>query len=414
MKLSIVVKLSINDDEKARKALKTANSLSGAESVSFVGPDRDQIVVTGDGIDPVELTRLLRKRVGYAELLSVGPAEAKKEESKPTVQSDPYQSEYHSYATIMETFLEEFRHLRIHLQEIKSATDNFDDKKVIGTGGFGKVYEGELLHPGRSLVAFKRLDRRFGQGNPEFWKEIMMLSRYSHENLISLLGFCDEDGEKILIYEHASNGSLDRHLGSTTFTWIQRLKICLDAARGLCYLHDDKGTQQRVLHRDIKSSNILLDEYWNAKVSDMGLSKIGPANQQHTTLFTNVVGTLGYLDPLYMELGILTKESDVYSFGVVLFEVLCGRLCFETRKVGFMSLVRTWRQKYKQEKLDEIIFQALVDEIDPRCLKVYSDIAFQCLQKNREGRPTMSLVVEKLETALEFQKIYEEIKHSLE
>ncbi|KAF5815595.1 putative protein kinase RLK-Pelle-LRR-VIII-1 family [Helianthus annuus] len=143
----------------------------------------------------------------------------------------------------MDAFLEEFQHLRIHLQEIKSATDNFDDKKVIGTGGFGKVYQGELS----SMVAFKRLDNKFGQGNSEFWREIMMLSRYTHENLISLLGFCDEDGEKILIYEHASNGSLDRHLRSTTFMWIQRLKACLDAAIGLSYLHDDKGTQQRVL-----------------------------------------------------------------------------------------------------------------------------------------------------------------------
>ncbi|KAL7596054.1 hypothetical protein Lser_V15G29986 [Lactuca serriola] len=116
-----------------------------------------------------------------------------------------------------------------------------------------------------------------------------MLSRYRHENLISLLGFCDEDGEKILVYEHASHGSLDLQLSRPTLTWRQRLKICLGAAMGLSYLHDPKGTQQRVLHRDIKSSNILLDENWNAKVSDMRLSKIGPANQQHTFLVSNVV-----------------------------------------------------------------------------------------------------------------------------
>ncbi|KAK9077819.1 hypothetical protein SSX86_006157 [Deinandra increscens subsp. villosa] len=315
----------------------------------------------------------------------------------------------------METFLVEFQHLRIHLEEIKLATDNFDDKKVIGTGGFGKVYKGEVSHfKGRSMVAFKRLDRRFGQGDPEFWKEIMMLSRYTHENLISLLGFCDEDGEKILIYEHASNGSLDRHLRSITFTWIQRLKICLDAARGLSYLHDDKGTQQRILHRDIKSSNILLDGNWNAKVSDMGLSKIGPANQQYTALITNVVGTMGYLDPMYMELGILTKESDVYSFGVVLFEVMCGRLCFENSNGRFQTLVRIWKQHYKHKKLDEIILQDLIQEMDQRSLETYSDIAFQCLQKYREERPTISLVVEKLETALEFQEIYEEMKRPLD
>ncbi|MFS7923109.1 putative protein kinase RLK-Pelle-CrRLK1L-1 family [Helianthus anomalus] len=307
--------------------------------------------------------------------------------------------------------MDEFEHLKIRLRKIKIATDTFHKDKVIGAGAFGKVYKGMLTHyKGQSMVAFKRLDSRFGQGNKEFWKEIMMLSRYPHENIISLLGYCDTNGEKILIYEHASNGSLDRHLHSKTFTWIQRLKVCLGAARGLCYLHDDKGTQQRVLHRDVKSSNILLDDKWNAKVSDMGLSKLGPANQTHTALITNVVGTLGYVDPAYMDLNILTKESDVYSFGVVLFEVLCGKLCFEKSNDSFPSLVPIWEQKYKEKKLKEIIFQHLVQEMDSRSLETYSDIAFQCLHKRREERPTMSLLVEKLEAAIEFQETYEEMK----
>ncbi|KAF5786780.1 putative protein kinase RLK-Pelle-CrRLK1L-1 family [Helianthus annuus] len=229
----------------------------------------------------------------------------------------------------MDSVMKEFEHLKIQLEELRKATDNFGSK-VIGAGGFGKVYEGEVVHSkGRSMVAIKRLNREFGQGDPEFLKEIMMLSRYAHKNLISLLGYCDEDGEKILVYEHASNGSLDRHLSSTALSWTQRLKICLDVARGIAYLHDDKGTQQRVLHRDIKSANILLDDKWNAKLSDMRLSKIGPANQQYTALFTNVVGTPGYCDPQYMHTYTLTKESDIYSFGVVLFEILCGRLCFQ-------------------------------------------------------------------------------------
>ncbi|CAI9285011.1 unnamed protein product [Lactuca saligna] len=263
----------------------------------------------------------------------------------------------------METFLQDFQHLKIQLEEIKSATDTFDNNNFIGEGGFGKVYKGEISHSkGKSMVAFKRLDRSHGQGDPEFLKEILMLSGHTHENLISLLGFCDEDGEKIIIYEHAANGSLDRHLSSTTLTWRQRLKICLGAATGLCYLHHPKETQERVIHRDIKSSNILLDENWNAKVSDMGLSKVGPANQQRTFLLvTNVVGTLGYIDPMYMETSILTEESDVYSFGVVLFEVLCGRM-----KLSF--------KKYRGE------------------------------------RPKMCHVVEKLENALRFQEIFEDVE----
>ncbi|CAH1427333.1 unnamed protein product [Lactuca virosa] len=311
----------------------------------------------------------------------------------------------------MEAFLDEFQHLKIQLKEVKSATGNFDDSNIIGRGGFGKVYKGVLSLPkGQSMVAFKRLDRNYGQGDPEFWKEILMLSRYTHENLISLLGFCDEDGEKILGYEHAYHGSLDRHLSNTTLTWSHRLKICLGAATGLCYLHDPKETRERVLHRDIKSSNILLDENWNAKISDMGLSKIGPANQKHTFLVSNAVGTFGYVDPMCVEMSILTKESDVYSFGVVLFEVLCGRLCFENNNNHFQSLVPMWKKSFKQKKLDEIIFEDLKHHIGMRSLETFSDIAYRCLQKSREKRPKMSHVVEKLVIALWFQEISEEVE----
>ncbi|KAJ0523015.1 putative protein kinase RLK-Pelle-CrRLK1L-1 family [Helianthus annuus] len=301
----------------------------------------------------------------------------------------------------MESFMKEFEHLKIHLEDLKKATNSFGSKVI----GVGKVYEGEISHSkGRSLVAIKRLSREFGQGDPEFLKEIMMLSRYSHENLITLLGYCDEDGEKILVYEHASNGSLDRHLSSNVLTWVQRLKICLHAAKGLKYLHDHTGTQQRILHRDIKSANILLDDNWNAKLSDMGLSKVGPANQQHSVLVTNVVGTPGYCDPQYMETYTLTKESDIYSFGVVLFEVLCGRLCFKTTNGELEILVPMWKQNYIHKKLDRIIFKDLTLPMDPTSLETFSEIAFQCLHYSREQRPTTSLLVKKLGIALKCQE----------
>nr|GEY54035.1 protein kinase-like domain, phloem protein 2-like protein [Tanacetum cinerariifolium] len=178
----------------------------------------------------------------------------------------------------------------------------------------------------KSLVAIKRLDRIYGQGDPEFFKEIRMLSCYRHENLISLLGFCCQGGEMILIYEYASGGSLDHLLSSADLTWAQRLRICIDAAKGLSFLHDPNGTQQRVLHCDIKSANILLDENMTAKVSDFGLSKMGPANQQYSLLITGALGTPGYCDPVFLETYSLTKESDVYSFGVVLLEILLEML----------------------------------------------------------------------------------------
>ncbi|PWA71739.1 protein kinase-like domain, Phloem protein 2-like protein [Artemisia annua] len=311
----------------------------------------------------------------------------------------------------MASFVTEFKHLEIQLEDIVSATNNFDESKVIGKGGFGKVYAGELSHSQsaeKSMVAIKRLDRRYGQGDPEFFKELRMLSCYRHENLISILGFCIQGDEMILIYEHASGGSLDRLLSSAALTWTQRLRICLDAAKGLSFLHDPNGTQQRVLHCDIKSANILLDKNMTAKVSDFGLSKMGPANQQYSLLVTGAFGTHGYCDPVFLETYSLTKESDVYSFGVVLLEILSGKLCVENIGCELKFYVPFWKKRYKENKLDEIILQDLMQQMDPISLKIFSDIAFQCLHKTREERPTMSLVVEKLEIALQMQVLPKE------
>ncbi|KAL8238929.1 hypothetical protein R6Q59_015496, partial [Mikania micrantha] len=179
-------------------------------------------------------------------------------------------------------------------------------------------------------------------------------------------------------------------------------------ARGLSFLHDPKDTQHRVLHRDIKSSNILLDENWTAKVSDFGLSKLGPANQPHSYLISYVVGTPGYCDPLYWELGFLSKESDVYSFGVVLFEILCGRLCYECCKHELTKiLVPKWRRCYDEKRLDEVILPGLKDQMDPGSLKSFSAIAYHCVKKAREERPTMAEIVKELELSLKLQEIFE-------
>ncbi|GJV00931.1 kinase-like domain, phloem protein 2-like protein [Tanacetum coccineum] len=308
----------------------------------------------------------------------------------------------------MASFMKEFEHLEIKLKDIKSATNNFNENKVIGNGGFGRVYKGKLSHSkGKSMVAIKRLDQKYKQGDPEFLKEIRMLSCYKHKNLISLLGFCKEEDEMILIYEYASRGSLDRILNKATFTWTQRLKICLDAAKGLSFLHDPNGTQQRILHRYIKSANILLDESLNAKVADFGLSKVSPANQKNTFLFTSPVGTPGYCVPLYMDTYQLTKESDVYSFGVVLFEVLCGRACYENSNGKLKVFVHFWKKCYEQKKLDEIIFPDLKQQMDLSYVETFVDIAYQCLQKSHEQRPTMSVVVKKLKAALKLQKLHD-------
>ncbi|KAL7601592.1 hypothetical protein Lser_V15G22560 [Lactuca serriola] len=231
-----------------------------------------------------------------------------------------------------------------------------------------------------------------------------MLSLHKHENIISLLGFCDESNEKILVYEYVFRRSLDINLNNNDLTWIRRLKICIGAARGLAYLHNPGTTQQRVLHRDIKSSNILIDENWNAKISDLGLSKFGPANQKYTFLVSNTVGTIGYCDPLYAETGLLTKESDVYSFGVVLFEVLCGRLCISNENGNLQSLTSLVRRYYDENKINEIICDKIKEGINTKSLEAFTTIAYKCLNRELEERPLMTDIVMLLEIALQYQE----------
>ncbi|KAJ9554432.1 hypothetical protein OSB04_018477 [Centaurea solstitialis] len=275
---------------------------------------------------------------------------------------------------------------QIPLSHILSATENFDKKNFIAAGGFGQVYKGHSEQYG--TIAVKRLEDHGmgGQGQHEFRMEIELLSAYKHENLVSLVGFCDQDGEKILVYKHESNGSLDKHLQSEDLNWIQRLQICLDAARGLKYLHYDVGDQRRVVHRDVKSSNILLDENMKAKISDFGLSKISPTNVSCTILISNACGTIGYIDPEYVTY------------------VLCGRLArvvkYEDRRQFLCVLAPNHFEKHT---LHEIIYSNIRDQMDPASLQIFSTVAYHCLTKCRTDRPTMNQIVEQLQKALDEQ-----------
>ncbi|GKA62467.1 kinase-like domain, phloem protein 2-like protein [Tanacetum coccineum] len=239
-------------------------------------------------------------------------------------------------------------HLEIPLKDIISATDNFGEEYLIERGGLGVVYKAKLDHFDRekllstyetnidelpkrnSTVAMKRLyatEVELDEIGPN--AEIEILTRCEHRNVVSLLGFCKEGAERILIYEHASSyGGLNDNLRSrnmTPLTWLQRIKICIDVARGLNYIH-----KQNIIHRDIKSSNILLDKNWEAKIFDFGLAKLIPTNQEAIiTPLTSLAGTPTYSDQEYVKTGVLRKASDVYSFGVVLVEILTGRLAYE-------------------------------------------------------------------------------------
>lgn len=306
---------------------------------------------------------------------------------------------------------QELDHLKIPLHDIKMATNNFDDDNLIGQGGFGRIYKGQLystsVRETCTKVDVKRLDVKISkQGHREFLTEIVMLASYKHENLVSLVRFSDEGDEKIIVYEHEVNGSLDNYLASTNLTWEQRIRICLSAAHGLDYLHSGVGAGYRVVHRDIKSPNVLLDGNWKAKISDFGLCKIGPKDQKFTFLVTNVAGTFGYVDPQFVKTGVLTKESDVYSFGVVLFEVLCGRLAmiveYDDVRRFLVTLVKI---HYEKGKLDEIVIPGLLKQLNTNSLKTFSKIAFECLNEDRKQRPTMRIIVKELETALELQMV---------
>ncbi|KAM0070275.1 putative protein kinase RLK-Pelle-CR4L family [Helianthus debilis subsp. tardiflorus] len=213
----------------------------------------------------------------------------------------------------------------------------------------------------------------------------------------------------ILVYELASRGSLDRYLKSPHLTWRQRLKICLDVAKGIRYLHDPRETHRRLIHCDVKSGNILLDDQWNAKVADLGLSIIGSANEQHSLIVTAAAGTVGYIDPVYWMTNTLTKESDVYSFGVVLFEVLCGRLCYTLDNKGHVvKEILTWIKSYEQNMLNDIIFEnPNIEPMHQSVLKIFSGIAHQCLKESREDRPKMSEIVTELESALYILELFQ-------
>uniref|UniRef100_A0A2P2M6Y1 Uncharacterized protein MANES_01G102400 n=1 Tax=Rhizophora mucronata TaxID=61149 RepID=A0A2P2M6Y1_RHIMU len=292
------------------------------------------------------------------------------------------------------------------LAEIRSATRNFDEQNLIGVGGFGNVYKG--YHESVSMpVAIKRLNSSSEQGIREFRTEIEMLSRLRHVHLVPLIGYCDDRGEMILVYEYMPNGALQDHLYKTDsppLPWKQRLEICIGAARGLHYLHS--GTNHTIIHRDIKPTNILLDENWVAKVSDFGLSKVGPTSQ--TPVNTVVKGSFGYIDPEYCRRQKLTEKSDVYSFGVVLLEVLCARRpLIPTLPRDQVSLAEWGRSCYQRGTFDQIIDPYLKGDVAPECLKKFAEISYNCVHDIGSERPTMVDVVWGLEFALQLQEAAE-------
>ncbi|GMP63483.1 hypothetical protein CsSME_00025151 [Camellia sinensis var. sinensis] len=274
-------------------------------------------------------------------------------------------------------------------EELKKYTNTFSEANCIGSGGYGKVYRGTL--PTGQLVAIKRAKQGSMQGGLEFKSELELLSRVHHKNVVSLVGYCFEQGEQVLVYEYIANGKSGIRLD-----WMKRLQIALGAASGLQYLHELANPP--IIHRDIKSNNILLDEYLNAKVSDFGLSK-SLLYSENCHITTQVKGTMGYLDPEYCMTQQLTEKSDVYAFGVLMIELITAKQPIEKGKY----IVREVGQKMDKAK----DLYDLHEILDPNILgtaltglEKFVDLAMRCVEEGA-GRPTMGEVVKEIENIMQ-------------
>ncbi|KAF7028550.1 hypothetical protein CFC21_040451 [Triticum aestivum] len=293
---------------------------------------------------------------------------------------------------------------RFPLAMLQDATRNFDDSLIIGEGGFGKVY-GAVLQDG-TKVAVKRASPESRQGAREFRTEIELLSGLRHRHLVSLVGYCDEREEMILLYEYMEHGSLRSRLygrgGAAPLSWAQRLEACAGAARGLLYLHT--AVDKPVIHRDVKSSNILLDGDLTGKVADFGLSKAGPVLDE-THVSTAVKGSFGYVDPEYCRTRQLTAKSDVYSLGVVLLEAVCARPVVDPRLPKPMSNLVEWGLHWQgRGELEKIVDRRIAAVARPAALRKYGETVARCLAERGADRPAMEDVVWNLQFVMRLQE----------
>ncbi|OMO65130.1 hypothetical protein COLO4_31504 [Corchorus olitorius] len=277
--------------------------------------------------------------------------------------------------------------------QLRLATDDFHSSNKIGRGGFGTVYKG-VLKDGTE-VAVKTLSAQSKQGVREFLTEINTISNVKHPNLVELVGCCVQGTNRILVYEYVENKSLDKILlGNTNIKldWSQRSAICMGIARALAFLHEE--LVPHIVHRDIKSSNILLDKDFNPKIGDFGLAKLFPDDITHIS--TRIAGTTGYLAPEYALGGQLTMKADVYSFGVLVLEIISGRSSSKTNWGVMDKLLLEWAwQLYEEGKLIELVDPDLGEFPEEEVVR-YMKVAFFCTQSTANRRPLMSQVIEML------------------
>ncbi|KAE8692491.1 Protein kinase 2A [Hibiscus syriacus] len=285
------------------------------------------------------------------------------------------------------------------VSDLKSATKNFSRSAMVGEGGFGCVYKGVIKSPDD---ASKKIE-----GHKEWVTEVNLLGVVEHPNLVKLVGYCAEDDERgiqrLLIYEYMPNGSVENLLSEeseTTLSWGMRLKIAQDTARGLAYLHE--GMHFQIIFRDFKSSNILLDDQWRAKLSDFGLARLGPS-EGLTHVSTAVVGTMGYAAPEYVQTGRLTCKIDVWSYGVFLYELITGRRPFDKNLPKSEQKLLEWVKPYlsKAKKFELILDPKLKGKYQLKSAQKLAIVANRCIVRNPKSRPKMSEVLEMVNQIVE-------------
>ncbi|XP_026394589.1 probable serine/threonine-protein kinase At1g01540 isoform X2 [Papaver somniferum] len=283
------------------------------------------------------------------------------------------------------------------LKELEEATKGFSDDRVIGEGGYGIVYLGHLKN--NTKVAIKNLLNNRGQAEREFKVEVEAIGRVRHKNLVRLLGYCAEGDHRMVVYEYMDNGNLEQWLHGevgpySPVTWESRMNIIIGTAKGLTYLHE--GLEPKVVHRDVKSSNILLDKQWTSKVSDFGLAKLLGSERSYVT--TRVMGTFGYVAPEYASTGMLNEQSDVYSFGILIMEIISGRNPVDfTRPPGEVNLVDWLKTMVANRNAEGVLDPKLRDKPSARSLKRSLLVAIKCVDPDPQKRPKMGQVIHMLE-----------------
>ncbi|KAM7508260.1 hypothetical protein LguiA_018713 [Lonicera macranthoides] len=287
--------------------------------------------------------------------------------------------------------------VHLNMSQVTKATKNFSPSLRVGEGGFGTVYKATLQDG--QVVAIKRARREhFESLKTEFRSEIELLTKIDHRNLVKLLGFVDKGNERLIITEFVPNGTLREHLDGTRGNYLdfnQRLEISIDVAHGLTYLH--LYAEKQIIHRDVKSSNILLTERMRAKVADFGFARLGEADSDRTHIVTQVKGTVGYLDPEYMKTHHLTPKSDVYSFGILLLEILTGRRPVDSKRPAEEKVTVRWAfKKYNEGNVLDIVDPQIKGAVDEEILQQMFGLAIQCAAPTRSDRPDMKSVGEQL------------------